>query len=70
MKRLQIMIEEETDAALEAEASRQGTSKAALIRIFVGERLNTLPPLEADPLWLMVGSDDFEPAGVDGVVYR
>jgi len=72
MKRLQIMIEEELDYALERKAREEGTSKAALIRQYVGERLRPLPPLEEDPLWKLVGiveggSDDS--ASVDDVVY-
>ncbi|HVB26788.1 MAG TPA: CopG family transcriptional regulator [Mycobacteriales bacterium] len=63
------MIEPELDAALEREARREATSKAALIRRYVGERLRPLPPVTADPLWAMVGADDFEPAAVDSVVY-
>jgi hypothetical protein len=70
MKRLQIMIEEELDVALERKARAEGRSKAALIRRYVRERLHPLPPLEGDPLWQMVGADDFEPQPVDEVVYR
>ena len=55
VKRLQIMIEEELDAALGRQAAQEGVSKAALIRRYVGERLRTLPPLEEDPLWDIVG---------------
>jgi len=69
VKRLQIMIDEDLDAALDRMAIREGTSKAALIRLFVREKVKPLPPLEEDPLWQMVGSDDFEPANVDDVVY-
>ena len=65
MKRLQVMIEEDLDAALERKAKAQGTSKAALIRAYVRERLEPVPPLEADPLWQMVGRDDFAPEPVD-----
>lgn len=72
MKRLQILIEEELDAELARTARARKTSKAALIREFVRERLDPLPPLEADPLWQMVGVDDYEPGGgsIDDVVYR
>jgi len=70
MKRLQIMIEEEVDAELERAAFEAGTSKAALIRLFVRERLRPLPPLSADPIGRMAGADEFEPAAVDDVVYR
>jgi hypothetical protein len=70
MKRLQIMIDEDVDAALGALARKEGTSKAELIRRYVGERLRPLPPLSADPLWAMAGADDVDPASVDDVVYR
>lgn len=55
VKRLQIMIEEDLDAALGRQARAEGVSKAALIRRYVGERLRPLPPLEDDPLWDIVG---------------
>jgi hypothetical protein len=55
VKRLQIMIEEELDAALGRQAAQEGVSKAALVRRYVGERLRPLPPLEEDPLWGLVG---------------
>lgn len=55
MKRLQIMIPEELDAALARQAAEERVSKAALIRRYVGERLSRRPPLEEDPLWDMVG---------------
>lgn len=66
MKRLQIYIEEELDERLAVEASREGTSKAALIRRFVAERLR---PVKADPLEEIVGWLDIEPVDVDDVVY-
>lgn len=69
MKRLQIMIEEDLDGELERLAARESTSKAALIRRFVRERIQPLPPLSADPLAAMIGADDFEPAPIDEVVY-
>ena len=72
MKRLQIMIDEDLDAALERQARRESVSKAALIRRYVRERLTPLPPLEEDPLWQLVGMADGEPhdsATVDDVVY-
>jgi hypothetical protein len=70
MKRLQIMIDEDLDAALEALAAKEKTSKAALIRRFVRERIRPLPPLSADPIWRMVGVDDYEPVAIDDVVYE
>jgi hypothetical protein len=70
MKRLQIMIEEELDAALERRALEEGTSKAALIRRYVGERLTPLPPIEEDALWGLVGSVDAEPVDdIDDFLY-
>ncbi len=69
MKRLQIMIEEDLDSELERLAALESTSKAALIRRFVRERIQPLPPLSADPLAAMIGADDFEPAPIDEVVY-
>jgi hypothetical protein len=69
MKRLQILIEPELDAALQREAAREGVSKAALIRRYVRERLRPLPPIEEDPLWGMVGAYKGESAPVDDIVY-
>lgn len=69
MKRLQIMIDEDLDQILERMALEEGTSKAALIRRFVRERVAPLPPIEEDPLWEMVGDISVEPASVDDVVY-
>ena len=73
VKRLQIMIEEELDAELGIQAAREGVSKAALIRRYVGERLRPLPPLEQDPLSELVGmikggSQD-DSSRIDEVVY-
>jgi hypothetical protein len=70
MKRLQILIEEELDAALDKKAREERRSKAALIRQYVGERLKPLPPLATDPLRRIVGADAFEPKRIDDVVYR
>jgi hypothetical protein len=70
MKRLQIMIEPELDEALERQAAKEKTSKAALIRCYVRKELKPLPPLHEDPLWEFVGADaDAEPGDVDDVVY-
>jgi hypothetical protein len=70
VKRLQIMIDEDLDQVLERMAFEQRTSKAALIRRFVRERVQPLPPIERDPIFSMLGADDFEPEAVDDVVYR
>jgi hypothetical protein len=70
VKRLQIMIEEDVDAALGRRAREEGVSKAALVRRFVRSGISPLPLLEDDPLWAMVGADSqAEPADIDEVVY-
>jgi hypothetical protein len=71
VKRLQIMIEEELDAALARQAAEEGVSKAALIRRYVGERLRPLPPLEEDPLRQLMGiAGDAEPVDdIDEFLY-
>ena len=70
MKRLQILIDEELDEALQRQALSEGTSKGALIRKYVRIHLTPLQPLESDPIWRMKGADDFEPGSIDEVVYR
>jgi hypothetical protein len=72
VKRLQIMIDEDVDAALGRQASEEGVSKAALIRRYVGERLRPLPPLEDDALSGLVGlveGSSGDSVSVDEVVY-
>lgn len=66
------MIDEDLDQILERMALDEGTSKAALIRRFVRERVAPLPPIEEDPLWEIVGADDYDPGteAIDDVVYR
>ena len=70
MKRLQIMIDEDLDAELERLSREQQVSKAALIRLFVRDRLRPLPPAETDPL-LAVEADDpgWTPVPHDAAVY-
>ena len=63
------MIDEDLDAALERLALAQHTSKAALIRLYVRERVQPLPPIEEDPLFQLVGMGDFEPSDIDETVY-
>jgi hypothetical protein len=70
VKRLQIMIDEDLDRILERMAVREHTSKAALIRRFVRERVAAPPPIEEDSIFRMIGSVDVEPEPVDDVVYR
>jgi hypothetical protein len=72
MKRLQIMIEHDLDAALARQAAEEGVSKAALIRRSVRASLAPLPPVEDDPLWTLVGLVDGAPSdssSIDDVVY-
>ena len=72
MKRLQILIDEDLDAELERLSNSAGRSKASLIREFVRKQVKPLPPLEADPLWGMVGRDSFgpiDPKEIDDIVY-
>lgn len=72
VKRLQIMIDEDLDQILGRMARDEGTSKAALIRRFVRERVAPAPPIQQDALWEMVGVDSYEPIPgetVDDVVY-
>ena len=66
------MIDEDLDQILERMALDEGTSKAALIRRFVRERVAPLPPIEEDPPWEMVGTDSYDPGpgSIDDVVYR
>jgi hypothetical protein len=70
VKRLQIMIDDDLQEALDRRSAEEGVSKAALIRRFVRTALQPLPALDDDPLWAMVGADAFEPAPIDDVVYR
>jgi hypothetical protein len=64
------MIEEELDEALERQAVAEDVSKAALVRRFVRRGLEPRPVEGPDPILQMSGVDDFEPAGVDDIVYR
>jgi hypothetical protein len=64
------MIDEDLDVALEQQAREERTSKAALIRRYVRERFEPLPPLEEDPLSGMIGAYEGQPAtDIDEVVY-
>jgi hypothetical protein len=72
MKRLQIMIDEDLDEALERQARKERTSKAALIRRFVRERIKPPPSIENDPLWEFFGGSEGSAGdsdSVDDVVY-
>jgi Ribbon-helix-helix protein, copG family len=71
MKRLEIQIEDDLDAALEQEARREGVSKAELVRRYVRERVKPVPPLEDDPLWeLFASASDADPVDdIDDFLY-
>jgi hypothetical protein len=68
VKRLQIYIDEDLDEALASLALREHSSKAALIRQFVAERLR-LPTQEPDPLDRLVGRFDEASGDVDRLLY-
>ena len=68
MKRLQISIEEELDEALAVEAARLRTSKAALIREYVRDRLGR-GGRGRDPMARLVGDIDDRAGDIDAVVY-
>lgn len=68
VKRLQIYIDEDLDEILAARALREHTSKAALIRQFVAERLGRDVRCR-DPLDDLVGEFDEEPGSIDDLVY-
>ena len=68
MRRLQISIDEELDEALAVEAARRHTSRAALIREFVRDRLE--PASGSDPFAALLGDIDEAAGDIDDVVYR
>ena len=72
MKRLQISIEPELDAAVERRAEEEGLSKAEVIRRCVRERVKPLPPIEEDPFFKLCGTVEGGPDSsmtVNDVVY-
>lgn len=73
MKRLQISIEPELDAAVEQRAEEEGLSKAEVIRRCVREEIRPLPAIEDDPLFKMFlspgSSDPGDNRSIDEVVY-
>jgi hypothetical protein len=71
MKRLQIYIDEQQDAALAVEAARRKTSKAALIRECVAERLAIAAPKDGEDNDIVGWIEDELPdsSAVDDVVY-
>ena len=72
MKRLQISIEPELDAAVERYADEEGLSKAEVIRRCVREQIRPLPPIEEDPIFKLFGSASSDPndtRSIDEIVY-
>ncbi len=67
MKRLQISIDEDLDEALAIEAARRRTSKAALIRQYVRQRLGGRAI--RDPMAALIGDIDDEAGDIDEAVY-
>ena len=67
MRRLQIYIDDDMDELLAVQAKREGTSKAALIRLAVRERYAEYGT--DDPLEEWVGAVDAEPGDIDAAVY-
>lgn len=72
MKRLQISIEPDLDAAVGRRADEEGISKAEVIRRCVRSQVNPLPPIEEDPFFKLCGSVSSDPDDtrtIDEVVY-
>jgi Ribbon-helix-helix protein, copG family len=73
MKRLQISIEPELDAAVERYADEEGLSKAEVVRRCVRNELRVLRPIEEDPFFKLMGTVEGEPDSsmtIDDVVYK
>lgn len=60
MKRLQISIEPELDAAVGRRAEEEGLSKAEVIRRCVRGQIQPLPSIEDDPFFKMCGTVEGE----------
>ena len=72
MKRLQISLEPELDAALDREALTHGVSKAEVVRRAIRSQVKPLPPIEQDPIWEIVGIGEGAPGdsrSIDEIVY-
>ena len=64
------MLDDDLDAQVAMRAKIDGISKSEVVRRILRAEFPTLPPIEEDPIWDMVGADpDVEPANVDDVVY-
>ncbi|HEX5465885.1 MAG TPA: CopG family transcriptional regulator [Candidatus Limnocylindrales bacterium] len=73
MKRLQIYLDEELDERLAADALREGTSKAALIREAVatryGEKGQGVALPASDPLDALVAAIPGDAGDIDALLY-
>jgi plasmid stability protein len=70
MRRIQIHIDEELDAAVAAQAAREGVSKAALIRSILVEHVEPVEPRPEDPWDAITGWLDDEPVDdIGDVIY-
>ena len=70
MRRIQLYIDDDIDAALSAAAARRGVSRSAFVREAVRSSLADGPEAIIDPLDELVGSVDVEPDDdLDAVIY-
>jgi hypothetical protein len=72
VKRLQIMIEEDSTRLSRSRRRRRASRRPCSSGAYVGERLRPLPPIEEDSIWELVGvaGDDVEPVDdIDEVIY-
>ncbi len=74
MKRLQISLEPELDRELGRAATSEGVSKAEIVRRCLRDGIDSLPPLEEDPIFDIIGAFS-GPGGNDAenhdeIIYR
>lgn len=63
------MLDVDLDDALERLAVQRDSSKSALIREFVRDKIQPPSPVNEDPVWRFCGIAEFEAGDVDDVVY-
>ena len=70
MRRIQLYVDDDVDAALSTEAARRGTTRSALVREAVRVCLADRLDPSADPLDDLIGSLDVAPdRDLDAVIY-